>query len=69
MQTRGSRKVHEEKGRKKFVGQQLGLTPKSWLTPKSSLLIWFFVILLYAHILCCMKIIVLSHWAVAGTVL
>ena len=35
MHTRGSCKDHEEKRRKKFVGQPLGMTPKSWLTPKS----------------------------------
>ena len=32
--------MHEEKRRKKFVGQGLGVTPKSWLTPKS----WMFFI-------------------------
>ena len=35
---RGSCKTHEEKWRKKFVGQRLGVTPKSWL------LIWNFVV-------------------------
>ena len=46
MHTRGSGKAHEEKRRNKFVGQRLGVTPKSWLTPKRWLLIWsllFFV--------------------------
>ena len=42
MRTRGSCKAHEEKWGKKFVGQQLGVTPKSWLAPKSWLLIWIF---------------------------
>ena len=37
MHTRGSRKAHEEKRKKKFVGQRLGATPKRWL------LIWNFV--------------------------
>ena len=40
------RKAHKEKRRKtkkKFVGQRLGVTPKSWLTPKRWLLIWNFV--------------------------
>ena len=37
--TRGSSKAHEEKWRKKFVGQQLRVTPKSWL------LTWNFVVL------------------------
>ena len=32
MRTRGSCKAHEKKRRKKYVGQQLGVTPKSWLT-------------------------------------
>ena len=36
----------EEKRRKQFVGQRLGVTPKSWLTPKCWLLIWNFEILL-----------------------
>ena len=36
MRTRGSCKAHEEKQRKKFVGQRLRVTPKSWL------LIWNF---------------------------
>ena len=40
MPMRGSCKAHEEKQRKKFVGQQLGVTPRSWLTPKRWLLIW-----------------------------
>ena len=40
MHTRGSCKAHEEKQWKKFVGQRLGVTTKSWLTPKSWLLIW-----------------------------
>ena len=43
MRTRGSRKTHKEqrrKKKKKFVGQRLGVTPKSWLTPKRWLLIW-----------------------------
>ena len=43
MRTRGSCETHEEKRRKKFVGQRLGVTPKSWLTPKRWLLIWIFV--------------------------
>ena len=37
---RGSCKTHEEKQRKNFVGQPLGVSPKSWLTPKGWLLIW-----------------------------
>ena len=35
--------AHEEKRRKtkkNFVGQRLGVTPKSWSTPNSWLLIW-----------------------------
>ena len=43
MRTRGSCKAHEEKQRKQFVGQRLGVIPKSWLTPKRWLLIWNFV--------------------------
>ena len=45
MHTRNSRKAHKEKRRKIFVGQRLGVTPKSksWLTPKRWLLIWIFV--------------------------
>ena len=43
MRTRGSCKASEEKWRKKFVGQQLGVTPRSWLTPKRWLLIWYFL--------------------------
>ena len=31
--TRGTQEAFEEKRRKKFVGQRLGVTPKSWLTP------------------------------------
>ena len=31
MPTRGSCETHEEKRRKKFVGQQLVVTPKGWL--------------------------------------
>ena len=38
-----TREAHEEKRRKKFVGQRLGVTPKSWSTPKRWLLIWNFV--------------------------
>ena len=41
-----TREAHEEKQRKtkkKFVGQRLGVTPKSWLTPKRWLLIWNFL--------------------------
>ena len=34
--------AYEGKWRKKFVGQWLGVTLKSWLTPKSWLLIWNF---------------------------
>ena len=36
--------AYEQKRRKKFVGKRLGVTPKSWLTPNSWLLIWNFVI-------------------------
>ena len=32
--------AHKEKRKKSFVGQQLGVTPKSWSTPNSWLLIW-----------------------------
>ena len=39
---RGTREAYKEKQRKKFVGQGLGVTPKSWLTPKGWLLIWNF---------------------------
>ena len=42
---RGTREVYEEKQRKKFVGQRLGVTLKSWLTPKSWSLIWNFVVI------------------------
>ena len=50
MRTRGSCKTHEEKRRKKFVGQPLGVTLKSSLTPKSWLLIWKIVVLiLFLH--------------------
>ena len=42
LRTRGSCKAPEEKWRRKFVGQWLRVTPKSWLTPKRWLLIWFF---------------------------
>ena len=34
------------KTKKKFVGQRLGVTPESWLTPKRWLLIWNFVFLI-----------------------
>ena len=44
MRKRGSRKAREEKRKKKFVGQRLGVTPKSWLTPKRWLLIWNFFV-------------------------
>ena len=37
-------KKNKEKGRKKLVGQRLGVTPKSWLTPKRWWLIWNFVV-------------------------
>ena len=43
MHTRDSCKAHEEKQRKKFVGQQLWVTLKTWLSPKSWLVIWNFV--------------------------
>ena len=36
--------AHVVKLRKKFVGQRMGVTPKSWFTPKSWLLIWNFVV-------------------------
>ena len=50
----------KKKQRKKFVGQQLGVTPKSWLAPKSWLLIWncvgfnsfFYMSLTWASRLC-----------------
>ena len=38
MHTRGSCKGHERKRRKKIVGQRFGVTPRSWLSPKSWLL-------------------------------
>ena len=41
MRTRGSCKAHEEKRKKKFVGQRLGVTPKSWLTWFSNVFIVF----------------------------
>ena len=44
MRTRGSCETHEEKQRKKFVDQQLGVTPKSCLTPKGWFLSWNFVL-------------------------
>ena len=46
MRTRGSCETHEEKRRKKFVGQPMGVTPKSWWKPKDWLLIWNFVLFL-----------------------
>ena len=50
VRTRGSCKTNEEKRRKKFVGQRLGVTLKSPLTPKSWLLIWKIVVLiLFLH--------------------
>ena len=51
MLTRGSCKAHGEKWRKKFVGQRLGVTLKSWLTPKRWLLIWNFVVFCSNHYL------------------
>ena len=42
MRMRGSCKAHEEKGRKKFVGQRLGVTPKSWLLIWSFVVFWLF---------------------------
>ena len=39
-----TREALDEKRRKKFVGQRLGVTPKSWLTPKCWLLIWNFAV-------------------------
>ena len=42
--TWGSCKAREEKRRKKFVGHRLGVTLKSWLTPKRWSLIWNFVV-------------------------
>ena len=36
MRTKGLQEAHEEKQRKKFVGQQLRVTPNRWL------LIWNF---------------------------
>ena len=42
-----TREAREEKGRKKFVGQRLRVTPKIWLTPKSWLLIWNFEVFCY----------------------
>ena len=47
MHTRGSREAYEEKQRKQFVGQRLGVTPNRWLTPKHWLLIWNFVVFCY----------------------
>ena len=35
MHTRGLQEAYEQKRGKNFVGQRLGVTPKSWLTPKS----------------------------------
>ena len=40
-------KKNKEKRSKKFVGQRLGVTPNSWLTPKHWLLIWNFVVFCY----------------------
>ena len=37
-------RLMKKNGEKKFVGQWLGVTPKSWLTPKRWLLIWNFVV-------------------------
>ena len=44
MRTRGTRDAYKEKRRKKFIGQWLGVPPKSWLTPKRWLLICNFVV-------------------------
>ena len=41
---RGTQEAYREKRSKKFVGQRLRLTPKSWLTPKGWLLIWNLVV-------------------------
>ena len=49
--TRGSCKTHEEKQRKKFVGQRLEVSPKSWLTPKAGCS--FGILLFFYHFSSC----------------
>ena len=53
MHRRSSRKAHEEKQRKKFVGQSLGVTPKSWLTPKRMMKKVLFSS--FSNVFCCFR--------------
>ena len=46
MRARGTREAYKEKRRKKFVGQRLGVTPKSWLTDTLNLFTHFQVFLI-----------------------
>ena len=65
-------KAHEEKQRKtkkKFVGQRLGVTPKSCLTHKHWLLIWKFVVfVLREPLVRMMKKVLFTHFRVFSIV-